>query len=224
MPAHEDVVGSDVAGDGGVVVNQLADLEAQGCRIEPQLGFALIACLLVDSRERGALFGHGCRRRVGQPPPGQPRGQIGEGGGDVAAQFQCWLVVHVDVGGQLIEVKQGAARGGVPQPGVIFHCVITHRHDDIGVGDQDVAGLVAEQPDPPHEAILERARDHAGGLEGFHHRQVGDGQQRAQRRTGGRIAGSDTDEQNGVARLSNQLGRVLNVICGCRTQAPAPVG
>jgi len=61
-------------------------------------------------------------------------------------------------------------------------------------------------------------------LEGLHHRQVGDGQQRAQRRTGGRIAGSDTDEQNGVARLSNQIGRVLNVICGCRTQAPAPVG
>ncbi len=71
----------------------------------------------------------------------------------------------VDVGGQLVEVDQGASRIRIPQPRIVFDRIEADCHQDIGVADDDVAGLVAEQPDASDEVILEFTGDHAGRLE-----------------------------------------------------------
>ena len=112
----------------------------------------------------------------------------------------------VDVGWNLVDVDQRPGRIRIPQPRIVFDRVEPDGHQNICVADQDVAGLVAEQPDAPDEVILEFSRHHTGGLECLHYRQVGDREQLTQRRTRLRIAGANTDKQDRALCCPNQVG------------------
>ena len=67
--------------------------------------------------------------------------------------------------GNLIDMDHGAAWIGIPQAWVVFDGVEPDSDQDIGVADEDVARLVAEQSDAADEVILQVTRHHAGALE-----------------------------------------------------------
>ena len=145
---------------------------------------------------------------VAEGEAGQVVGQGGEGGRDVAEQFQGRLVVVVDVGGNRVDVHDGALDVVVPLHRVVFDGVVSDGDQDVGVVEDDIAGLVAEQPHPAEEVVLERAGHHPGGLEGFHDGQPGRGDQGAQRRAAVRVGAAHTDQQGRPARGADQLARL----------------
>ena len=74
------------------------------------------------------------------------------------------------------------------------------------MADENVAGLVAEQPDAPDEVILEFARHHACCLKGLDDGQVGDRQQLAQRCAWPGLTRPNADKENWTLRCTNQAG------------------
>ena len=142
---------------------------------------------------------------VGEGEAGQAVGQGGEGGRDVAEQLEGRLIVVVDVGGNGVDVHDGAFDVVVPHHRVVFDGVVSDGDQDVGVGEDDVAGLVAEQAHPAEEVVLQRAGDHPGGLEGFHDGQPRRGDQGAQRLAAVRVGAADTDQQRRSACGADQL-------------------
>ena len=65
------------------------------------------------------------------------------------------------------------------RPRIVFDRIEAGRDHNICVADEDVARLVAEQPNAPDEVILEFTRHHAGGLKCLDDRQIGDREQLA---------------------------------------------
>ena len=104
---------------------------------------------LVDGGQGRALLGDGRRRRLGQSKARQLGDEGTKSGCDVAAKFERRLVVGVDVGGDLVEVHDDAGGVGVPQPGVVFDGVVADGEEDVGLVEEDVTRLVAEQPTRP---------------------------------------------------------------------------
>lgn len=132
--------------------------------------------VLVDGGQGGALLVDGCGRRLRQPQARQLGCEGAHGRVDVAAQFQRGLIVHVDVGSHLVDVDDDAGGVGVPEPGVVLDGVITHGQQDVGLGEQFVAGLVAEQAHPAHVVPLQLPGDDPRGLERLDDGEVGDGE------------------------------------------------
>ena len=112
-----------------------------------------------------------------------------------------------------------AAHIGVPQPRVVFDRVEPDRDQHVSAGDQDVARLVAEQPDAPDEVLLQLARYHPGSLERLDHGKAGDREQVPQRRTRFRFAVADADQQHRLPRGQDPIGRVGDLPRRCSTQA-----
>ena len=112
VPSHVDVVRSHIAGDGGVIVDQIANFEQQRRRVEPDIGLRLMLGFLVDLQQRRTLLGDGSAGCVRQPRTRQRLGQLCQGSSDVAAQFQRGLVVVVISAGtssMWITVRAGSA-------------------------------------------------------------------------------------------------------------------
>jgi len=137
---------------------------------------------LVGLGEAGALGGDdsGCRTR--QLEAVDLPGERVDGLGDVTAEFDRRAVVVVEVGGELVEVDDAAGVVLVPLRGLVLDEVVADREDDVGLVQQDVAGLVAEQAHPAEVVLLEFVGQHAGRLERLDDGEVGDIEQAVQGR------------------------------------------
>ncbi|TKW50239.1 hypothetical protein CTA1_9682 [Colletotrichum tanaceti] len=102
--------------------------------------------------------------------PRDRREDVAEGldvGGDGPDELELGVVEGAVVGGHPVEVEDLEARALVPGVGVVLGLVVAGDDDEVGLGEQPVAGLVAEEADAAVKEVGELAADGAGGLEGL---------------------------------------------------------
>ena len=212
VASHVDVDRADVAGDCGLVVvaEFLAQPQHDRGRVEAGALGGVIARGGIDVAQRLSLPGDLAPVAVGEREVGQLVAQRPESGRDVADQLAGGLIVVVDVGGHRVDVHDGACDVAVPQHGVVFDSVVPDGDQHVGLAQDDVAGLVAEQAHPAQEVVLEGARHHPGGLEGLHHGQPRRGDQGAQRQAAVRVGAAAADEQRRAACAADEFACPLD--------------
>jgi hypothetical protein len=162
VPAHPDVIGSNIAGDDRVVVYKAAEGHYEGEGMDERAG----------GWERGLLqrlpFGVDALKFLrGDEGTGlEAVGEGVEGSLHAAAEFDLRQVEVVDVGGEVIDMDDLRLARDVPGVGTIFDGVVTDGDDDGGFGEELISGLIAKESDASVEEWEESTRDRSRALEG----------------------------------------------------------
>ena len=111
VSGHVDVVRPDVAGDGGVIVDQFTNLQHDAPPGSGRHHWPDGRGVLVDSASASRCSAMRGVSVVGELQPRQQPGELGQGRGDIAAQLQRGLIVVVDAGGDLVDVDRPCGSG-----------------------------------------------------------------------------------------------------------------